>query len=522
MKAITFSLKTMQPMLATSFQGDPNSDVSYLYIPGSTIRGLLIGRYLKRNNFQDVDILADEMTRRLFFDGKTRYLNAYLSSQEGYRTLPRLLSWRKKKGAEFTDINEGIKVYDFSVDKPDEDELKSPKAIDEPFWIEEGGCVRLYTVDRRINIHNSRDRRQGRSTQTEGEIFCYNAIDAGQTFQGVILCQDDDKQAIEDLLQPPDAWLGGSRSAGYGHVKITDLNSSDSWSEVGSHSSAEDRTENKSIKITLLSDLIIRDEWGQYVAAPPTLVLAKFLGRELAEPETAYMDSVFIGGFNQKWGLPLPQVLAVKAGSVFVYQDVEITPEQIRQLEAEGIGERRVEGFGRIAVNWRLEESQFQAKTPEPPELPEPPQLQSPESQKLAGEMAERILRQKLEGLLLKRVESHKLEANQMTNSQLSRLMIVTRQALDENSRQPLDNLLKQLPSKAREQYERTKLKKKIENLLEGEWIEKRQQKIKTAIAGEAATLTPELKMEYTLRLILAIAKNAIKEKAKEENANEQ
>ena len=30
MKAITLSLKTQQPVLATSFQGDPNSDVSIL------------------------------------------------------------------------------------------------------------------------------------------------------------------------------------------------------------------------------------------------------------------------------------------------------------------------------------------------------------------------------------------------------------------------------------------------------------------------------------------------------------
>jgi CRISPR-associated protein Csx10 len=34
MKAITLTLHTQQPILATSFQGDPNSDVSYSYIPG--------------------------------------------------------------------------------------------------------------------------------------------------------------------------------------------------------------------------------------------------------------------------------------------------------------------------------------------------------------------------------------------------------------------------------------------------------------------------------------------------------
>lgn len=518
MKAITFLLKTIQPILATSFQGDPNSDVSYPYIPGSMIRGLLVGRYLKRNNLQNVDIVSDETSRRLFFDGTTCYLNAYPSSQERQRTFPTLLSWRKEKGAELTDKGDSIEVYDFSINKPDKDEIKSPKVIGETFWVEEGGYVRLHTVNRRINIHNFRDRRKGRSTQAEGEIFRYDAIDAGQNFQGVILCNESDEQIIQDLLQPTEAWLGGSRSAGYGHMEITLLNLDGSWNEVENCPSPEDRA-NNILKITLLSDLIIRDEWGQYIAMPPTLLLSELLGKELAKPKIAYMDSVFVGGFNRKWGLPLPQVPAVKAGSVFVYENVEITPEQIHQLEAEGIGERRVEGFGRVAVNWRLEESQFIAKKPDtkPPSRREKPQLQTQESRNLARQIAERILRQKLEQLLLEQIEPHKLEANQMTNSQLSRLMIVARQALDENSRQPLDNLLNQLPSKARDQYERTKLSKKIRELLDQprDWIEGYIQPV--AIADEPATLTDELAMEYTLRLIMAIAKNAIKEKANEQ-----
>lgn len=519
MKAITFSLQTIQPILATSFQGDPNSDVSYPYIPGSMIRGVLIGRYLKRHHLQDVDILADERSRGLFFNGTTRYLNAYLRSQNGQRTVPMLLSWKKEKGDELTDKVDNINVYDFSVDQPDEDKLQHPQAIGESFWVEEKGYVRLYTVNRRINIHNFRDRTKGRSTKTEGELFCYDAIDAGQWFQGVILCQDTEEQTVRELLEPTDAWLGGSRSAGYGHVKIqiTDPILSESWREVGSFSPAETRTDLNCLKITLLSDLIVRDQWGQYVAAPPTRLLAQVLGQDVPEPKIAYMNRVFIGGFNRKWGLPLPQMPAVKAGSVFVYENVNITPDKICQLEAEGIGERRVEGFGRIAVNWRLKEREFIVKKPEskPPSRRDKPQLKYHESRILARQMAERVLRQKLEQLLLEQVNSYKLEANPMTNSQLSRLMIVTRQALDENSRQPLDILFSQLPAKAREQYERTQLNQTIHRLLTGEWLKHYIQPV--AIADEPATLTDELAMEYSLRLILAIAKNAIKEKANEQ-----
>jgi CRISPR-associated protein Csx10 len=134
MKAITFVLETQQPVLATSFQGDPNSDVSYPFIPGSMIRGALIGRYLQRYGLQDGDILTDETVRRLFFDGKTRYLNAYIY-QEQQRTLPLPHSWKKEKNDELSK-NKSVKFYDFSVEE--DDELESPKPVGEYFWGEKG------------------------------------------------------------------------------------------------------------------------------------------------------------------------------------------------------------------------------------------------------------------------------------------------------------------------------------------------------------------------------------------------
>jgi CRISPR-associated protein Csx10 len=538
MKAITFLLKTEQPLLATSFQGDPNSDVSYPYIPGSMIRGALISRYLKLPGKQGIDIVADETSRRLFFDGTTRYLNAYINSHEGQRSLPTLLSWRKEKGKEFKDTKDKIDVYDLSVSK--DDDLQSPKSLNEPFWVEDGKNIRLYSVDRRINIHNLRDRRKGRSAsdkldpttrqvieERDGEIFRYDAIDVGQTFQGAIIYDEVDEKTIQDLLNISDIWLGGSRSAGYGHVKISDIKINNSWSEI--KTSPEKRTSDN-LTITLLSDLILRDDCGQYAAIPPTQLIAEFLGKQSEELEEldkslnqykTYMDSVFVGGFNRKWGLPLPQVLAVKAGSVFVYEGVAITAEQICQLETTGIGERRAEGFGRVAVNWRVENSQFTARKPEPKKYLPRNQPQLKESHNLAHQMAERILRQKLEELLLDKVEEFKLNPNRMTNSQLSRLIIVARQSLDINCRQPLDLLLDNLQSNARTKYDRTKvdgqlLNQKIKNWLDHpkSWIDGHLEPV--AIANETAILSDELALEYTLRLIMAIAKNATKEKPNE------
>ncbi|MBD2433807.1 MULTISPECIES: RAMP superfamily CRISPR-associated protein [Fischerella] len=541
MKIITFSLHTQQPLLATSFQGDPNSDVSYSFIPGSMIRGAIIGRYMKQHQLSELD-LSNDTVKHLFFDAKsTRYLNAYLLSQQGKRTLPVPRSWFKDKDAELTD-DSTIWVYDFSLYRGDD--LENPKFVGEYFCTEEGGCVRFYKEKRRINIHNQRDRKQGHSTQIkrdpqtkqlkgEGEIFRYEAIDAGQTFQAVILCQEADADFLKKLLhKSQDIWLGGSQSAGYGHTKISEINCHDAWDEVSIP--IEDRIDRDSFTITLLSDIILRDEWGQYAVIPPSALhqvpvplikeLKKFLGVEL-QPKISFTNNTLVGGFNRKWGLPLPQVPAFTAGSVFVFENISLNLEQIQQLEIQGIGERRVEGFGRVVVNW-LEETHFQVY-PKPTKLTSQPTLKQEPSRTLAAHMAERLLHQKLEELLQKQIGRLAIQGN-ISNSQLSRLQLVARQALTTGDCDLLLSLLDNLPANARGQFERAKigadkdsLKQKLDEWLRNpmSWISNPQDlavrvaEIERSITDEFAR-NNKLVEKYTLRLIMAVAKKAMKEES--------
>ncbi|MEH1885195.1 RAMP superfamily CRISPR-associated protein [Nostoc sp.] len=548
MKIITFSLHTQQPLLATSFQGDPNSDVSYSFIPGSMIRGAIIGRYMKQHQLSELD-LSNDAVKHLFFDANsTCYLNGYLrSSQEGKRTLPVPRSWFKDKDAELGDKSPEITAYDFSIlDR--ENEPETPKFVGEGFWTEEGDCVRFYKEKRRINIHNQRDRKKGRSTpikrdpQTkqlkgEGEIFSYEAIDAAQTFEAVILCSSEDNvKLLKDLLQlSPELWLGGSQSAGYGHTKIDldHINCHDAWDEVSIP--IEDRIDNDSFTITLLSDMILRDEWGQYAVIPPSAQhevsvplikeLEKFLGVE-PQPKRSFTSSTLVGGFNRKWGLPLPQVPALAAGSVFVFEKISITPKQIQQLETYGIGERIVEGFGRVVVNW-LEKADFQAKQPETRKSSQPT-LKQEASRSLAAEMAERLLLKKLEQALQKQMGYPGIQG-EISNSQLSRLLLVARQALTTGDCDLVLSLLDNLPANARGQFERAKigenkdfLKQKLYEWLRDpmswSWISNPQD-LTVKVAETERSITDEFAIEnklaekYTLRLIMAVTKKAMKEK---------
>lgn len=548
MKVITFSLHTQQPLLATSFQGDPNSDVSYSYIPGSMIRGAVIARYMRQRGLSELDLDSNEV-KSLFFDANsTKYLNAYLLSNQGKRTLPILRSWFKEKDAEFNDESKLITVFDFGIYQ--EEELESPKFIGDGFWANEGGSVKLYKEKRRINIHNKRDRQQGRSTQIkrnpqtnqlqgEGEIFRYEAIDSGQNFQAVIICSSDvDANLLVDLLQKyEDIWLGGSQTAGYGHTKISHINSFDSWNEV--NISADDRVDRDFFTVTLLSDLILRDEWGQYAIIPPsakhkipaplTKEIEKILGLQL-KPLISYASSTLVGGFNRKWGLPLPQVAALAAGSVFTFETIDIKPEVIKDIEARGIGERRNEGFGRVAINW-LDKSDYQLSLPNENNL-EKPELNNDSSRTLAAQMAARLLQEKIDKALNEYIARKKI-VGAISNSQLSRLQLVAREAFSTGDCELVSSLLNNLPDNAKNQFERAEISPSNENYSLrqqlDEWLQKpdswtwvsNKQDLIANVANVERSITDEfakqnkLAEKYTLRLIMALAKKAIKESKK-------
>jgi CRISPR-associated protein Csx10 len=540
MKAITFLLHTKQPILATSLQGDPNSDVSFSYIPGSMIRGVLISRYLHYHGLRSTDDILDYsqfpdvkrlFVKRLFFDGSTRYLNAYLYSHENEkRTLPVPRSWLKKKGDEATD-SKAITVYDFSWEQPSQDSYKS---LNEGFCTVDDEDVVLYKEKRRINIHNMRDRKKGRGIDGSGAVFRYDALDAGQTFQGVILCDHpDDVAKIKPLLEPKDIWLGGSQSAGYGYTEISHIQEQDIWHEVGIE--PKYREERELLRITLLSDLILRDRCGQYVAMPPMQLITEEKEREVdpltqlleqllevkLEPQSSFISSLVVGGFNRKWGLPLPQVPALAAGSVFVFKyEGKLNIDRIRTLENQGIGERRVDGFGRLGVNWLEEKPEFTASLPNSGIDWTQPRLEpNTEDSNIAAKMAKRLLKQKLDSQLLDKVDRWKLEPNKLSNSQLSRLIIVARQALTEERKNPVIDLLENLPKNANSQFEDTRINGKSFNKQIREWLNGQDfwldsQHLEVSIAGESVppNLVDKLKLEYTLRLIMAVAKKATKE----------
>lgn len=505
MIASTFQMHLLEPVLVNQLGGgDPNSAIGFDFIPGSAIRGAFIGKYLNGGN---VDA-ADKNFRDLFFDGAVRFLNAYPLTRTKKRTMPTPVSWRKEKDEEGT-------IYDIAIDESviEEDPSKTWEAVKEPFcnsW-KEDSCYRteLYKPVNQIKIHTARANRQIVADK-DSTIFRYYALDSGQMFSGVILADDkSDMDSIAALLPNGTILsLGKSHLAGYGRVRIENVAVTEKgWKEYKPVGEGVENT----IVVTLLSDAIMRDrESGAHVATiEPSIGIRH---------KKAFMRTCVRGGFNRTWNLPLSQTLAIQAGSVFVYGDEPELRKRIEMLEATGIGERREEGFGRIAVDWN------QASTIEvigQTSSQAPSVVIKGESEAFARRIMKRMLQAKLDQTLIKKINRLKVENGSISNSQLSRMRVVARRAMSKDNTCVIIEHLDHMEKTARDQFQSARiggmpLEKWLRSLgdhPESVWkifgvnLDKLP-----SIGGIKPELTDDLAREYTVRLIDGVLHKAIKE----------
>jgi CRISPR-associated protein Csx10 len=485
MHGFTYIIGLLEPVLANSLAGDANSARSLGYIPGALVRGAMIGAYLAANELPELDAAGDQTARRLFFDGSTRYLHAYPCDESGnQRLLPVPRSFHKRKndlpvkrktnGGQST----SYPIFDLSADTFAEEDVQL-QGLEDKFCLLLGDTANSYKANEQLNVHTQRDARKGRATPRHGAVYRYEALAAGTQLAGVILTANAaDAAQLKEWMKERIFMLGKARAAGYSRAKVIgppqDID--DSWTEAtpaapaapddeeaeGYANDAPD--EGDTFTLTLLSETIVRDENGHH-----TLDLLPALRQRLQRDDLrplsdakVFRKARVIGGFNRKWGLPLPQVAAIAAGSVFVVKaDSPLTNEDRERLEAlqqEGIGERRVEGFGRVAVNWhgRLFELEWREETKDQPPMlddgatPLKEIVLSATERNLSQLILKRLLRSDLDRALRDAIVTFTIDGKdkrqvedrgQVLNSQLSRWRSIARSAMSEPVAERLERL---------------------------------------------------------------------------------
>lgn len=551
MIAIIFRVTLLEPALLTSLEGDPNESVSFNHIPGSVLRGALIGQYMNYNDLKELDV-ADKTVQRLFFDGTTRFLNGY-PYRFKKRALPVPLSWQQDKRVGYRQTETNLApAFDLAIARNFNEELTRPINVKAPFWVQQKDSTYLVNPERQLAIHTTRNRRFGRAilqTAAEavgepfhGAVYRYEALAAGETFAAAVLCDHDaDAEVLLPLLEG-ELRLGGSRSAGYGLVqiggveKICNEEAQSGWREADG---ALAQQKDGKLMVTLLSDLILRDKNGQHTLAPEAVAgaLSQKLGVNLDIGTPPFTRCITVGGFNRKWGLPLPQALAFQKGSVFIYKAAEVKPEILHDLEFKGIGERRAEGFGRLAFNWQSRDKITILR-----ELgmskPLPFAINDAESRKLAERMSVRLYQQKLGNSLAataatvaKEIVSSTSRQKLPSSAQVSRLRGIIRDEMmkEKPEIQRLNNYIAEVKNRksAFRQFEKARVEGK--NLLDwinsiisktspSEWEQLFKVKPVPALGGVPVAKCPEdtKRVYYLLRYIDAVLASMVKQTSEE------
>lgn len=203
-----------------------------------------------------------------------------------------------------------------------------------------------------------------------GDLYGYVSLEPGQYFVGEITCTNESVwQALQQMaeLQPVgqvnELRLGKAGQRGYGKASIVFQPATESpWHGL----SSKDRIkEAEHVTLLLLSDAIVTDPWGRFwrgfdtdwlkreLKLPDSAAVA--IDKNAAHEERAFSAVRSVDAFNAKLGLPRSRDVAIVAGSSvrLTFSGIELSDllKKLETAEAQGIGLRRDEGFGRVAFN---------------------------------------------------------------------------------------------------------------------------------------------------------------------------
>lgn len=337
MKFIDLKIECLEDIKVTNSLNQVNNDESLSYISGSAIRGAFINSYIKLFNIKDIS--KNEESKNWFFKNKLEFLNGYVESQ-GERTYPIIQGlYTDATGVNRYHSNLPIEVKSGLINKINETDKKFSPC--EFINFENNGIIKGVGVNKVFNLHI----RKGEDRQ----MFRYEAISKGQSFRAIIKANvsEDEIPKVLEVLKNDDFYIGGSKGSGYGKVKIIVIDILNNNPEV---QNIKKEFENEFVVFTT-SDGIFVDEYGNSTSYIDEKWLEEKLEVKNVKLVSAVNEEILVGGYNKKWGVRLPQHLAVKKGSVLKYTfDGDIDTEKLELLQSEGYGLRTEEGYGRFII----------------------------------------------------------------------------------------------------------------------------------------------------------------------------
>jgi len=256
----------------------------------------------------------------------------------------------------------------------------------------------IYTkVKTELSMRNHIDNKMQSSKKTGG-LFSQEKIKKGTKFKGEVIFKDIND--AENFKTHFDNYLSGKRTfhvgrggkpvkvIGYKFLNLSNL-------PVKTHSNAFPIDENKydikknQFTITFISDVILFDNDLNRVKSLNADILANKLGisKEELTLKSKVDASRIIQNYNGLSGLRRFSDIAIKKGSSYHFKYIgnEDINEKLEELEKNGLGLRKFEGFGDIKVNYPIHFDVFKLSEEEKKRREEKNKLNEPQKAKMSS-----------------------------------------------------------------------------------------------------------------------------------------
>jgi CRISPR-associated protein Csx10 len=338
MLKIRYKITTLSSILFSKESGDRNMTETVDYIPGRVILGIFAGRYIYKNKSGN-NAHEDKIFKTLFLKDNISFSNAYLKPEDNKKFLPTPLSIQNEKENKDS-------VYDLLFKTVEDDYIQTKysggySSLDENY-------ISNISVDKSLNFHHARDVETG--TSKEGIIFNYESINKDQLFEGYITGEDELINTFLEIFEKEFiAYTGRSRTSQYGKIRIEFFAPEKIITNIESQ---------KKTSITFLSNVIIYNDYGTSECNRESL--ENYLKRKISNDiiiSKSFIKPIRVDNYISIWKLKKPSENCFVAGTCFLLEGIkESDLDKLKELENYGIGERRNEGFGKIAIGLQKNE----------------------------------------------------------------------------------------------------------------------------------------------------------------------
>lgn len=368
-KSFTVVLLAEEPLLIANKGESGNRFYTNTYIPGYTFLGALAWSVARRH-----DCDANKEIYRRFIEyfrrGKLRVSPLYPAlkiENDIYPSIPSpldLLSCELYPA--FEEDGHGVKGFATCESDPANCEIcagndvkSSMQSMNEFLALKElSEHLEIVEVPLREEMHITID--PAKKNVVAGDLFGYMAMESGQYFVGTMEIEDwadfanllniDDENPLFYLR------VGKAVSRGYGRARIRLLSNENIEGLFAGQELAE-RVKDVTvpIRMTLVTDAIVMDDWGRFLNDIDEKMLKSLLNTDV-RVIGSYVRSKNVDGFNAHLGLPKWRDIAMCAGSTVGFSvneacDSDGLLKRLEELEKTGIGIRREEGFGKVVFN---------------------------------------------------------------------------------------------------------------------------------------------------------------------------